>query len=324
MMQAADYRGLYAIIPTPAIPGAEDMTVRNTVDTAETERLLNRLIDDGVDGLITLGTTGECATLSETDYRTFAGCVVETVAKRIPVIMGASALGSATVGERLSFLTDLGVEGTLLGLPMWQPASTRTAVGFFTEISRSFPDIAVMVYANKRAFRYEFPDEFWSAISESAPTVTAAKYSRPRDLTSLMKATKGRIHIMPNESTLTQFHEQSPATTTACWATAAGMGPRPAKALMKAVQDRDQSAIARIDAALKWANAPLKPYMGDPEIFALYNIQIEKARINAAGYCNCGPVRPPYSEIPDEIARAAAECGARWHTLCHSPTIDIP
>lgn len=172
-----------------------------------------------------------------------------------------------------------------------------------------------MVYANARAFRYRFPIEFWQEVAVQAPTIVAAKYSRPKNLTELISVTRGRINFVPNEMTAATFYAASPETTTGCWATAAGMGPAPAIALMRAIQARESASVERIDRELAWANEPLKPIIGDPEIFASYNIQIEKARINAAGYSQCGPCRPPYNHIPSDYLAAAAECGKRWRSL---------
>ena len=67
MLTAQDIRGLYAILPTPAKPGADRMDAEHTVDLEEAARVVDRTIRDGASGLIVLGTTGECATLSEAD-----------------------------------------------------------------------------------------------------------------------------------------------------------------------------------------------------------------------------------------------------------------
>jgi hypothetical protein len=84
---------------------------------------------------------------------------------------------------------------------------------------------------------------------------------------------------------------------------------------MNAILRKDQAAIKAIDADVAWASEPVKPIVDDPEVFASYNIQMEKIRINAAGYCNCGPTRSPYDHMPDDYANAARECGTRWSTL---------
>lgn len=315
MLSANDLVGLYAIIPTPAKPGANRLDARDTVDLDETARLVNALIKDGISGLIALGTTGECATLSRSDYKAFASCVLETADRRIPTFIGASALGGHEVAARIKFIRERGADGTLLGLPMWQPVTTEMAVDFYKQVSDCFPDLAIMVYANTRAFRYSFPPEFWRAVSQTAPTVMSAKHSRAKNLPDLITSTIGRIHFVPNEMTVHDFYAQSPATTRACWATAAAMGPAPAIALMDAILRRDAGEIDRIAKELAWANEPLKPIIGNPEIFASYNIQLEKIRINEAGYCRCGPVRPPYDHTPADYAAAAREGGRRWATL---------
>ena len=113
-MQAKDFRGLYGIIPTPARQGAEKLDAKNTVDLEESARLINALVADGVSGLILLGTTGECATLSTADYRAFVDLACQTVARRVPLFIGATALGGHEAFDRLSFAQSQGATGSLL------------------------------------------------------------------------------------------------------------------------------------------------------------------------------------------------------------------
>lgn len=316
MLCAKEIKGLYAILPTPARENGARLDGVDTVDLAETERVVNRLIADGADGIIALGTTGECATLSGEDYEKFVGTLLEVVGKRVPTFVGASALGGHEVAKRMRFIERCGADGTLMGLPMWQPMTVDAAVNFYHDLSESFPRTAVMVYANERAFRFPFPDAFWSAVVDVAPTVVAAKYSRPKDLRHLLDITKGRVNVVPNEMTLPSFYKDAPDTTTACWATAASMGPAPVIALMNAVFARDGAEMDSLSAAIAWANEPVAPIISNRELFAFYNIQVEKLRINAAGYCKAGPVRPPYADVPEDIRAASVECGQRWAALC--------
>ena len=315
MLRAKDIVGLYAIIPSPAKANADRIDAVDTVDLESTANLIKSLIRDGVSGLIALGTTGECATLSDADYRVFAGHVLDIVNRRVPTFIGTSALGGHEVAARMQFIRENQADGTLLGLPMWQPVQTDMAVDFYKQIASAFPDIAVMIYANARAFRYSFPIEFWVAILQQAPTVVAAKYSRPKNLLDLISKTQGRINIIPNEMTAASFFSQSPETTTACWATAAGMGPSPVIALMRAIISGNKDLVERIATDISAANESLKKIFSDPDVFASYNIQVEKAKINAAGYARCGPCRPPYNHIPNEYLEAAKLCGQRWSVL---------
>ena len=91
MLTATDIRGMYAIIPTPALPNANRYDADRTVDLVETERLVKALIEDGVDGLITTGTTGECATLTREEYEAFVDCVLSVA---LPPTIRTSSRGA--------------------------------------------------------------------------------------------------------------------------------------------------------------------------------------------------------------------------------------
>ncbi len=317
MLGPKDLRGVYAIIPTPAREGAERWDAENTVDLAETERVVNALVRDGVSGLIVLGTTGECATLTADEYEAFVDCVLSTMKKRLPTFIGTTALGTHEVVRRTRLVAERGADGVLLGLPMWQPLTIDMAVEFYRSIAEAFPRLGIMVYGNGRAFRFSFPPEFWSRVVDAAPTLMAAKYSRPQSLlAALAEASKGRVHFLPHDGGLGKFAQLSPETTTACWSTAASMGPGPVLAQMRAQLANDAEELRKISADLAWVREPIKEIVGDAELFAAYNIQLEKIRIQAAGYCKAGPIRPPYNFMPQNLVEKVHEHARRWRQLC--------
>lgn len=316
MLTASDLRGLYAIIPTPAKANADRLDAVDTVDIAESERLVNKLVNDGANGLIALGTTGECATLTPDEYDAFVACVLRVVAKRIPVFIGCSALGGHESVRRIARARDLGADGVLVGLPMWQPCTVDMAVEFYRAISEMFPAVPLMIYANARAFRFNFSDpEFWRRLVDAVPTAMSAKFSNPGILLKLREASRGKIHFLPHDDAVTSFAKIAPESTTACWATAASMGPAPSLAVIDAILAGDMVRAQSVAADIAWANEPVNAIFENAELFASYNIQVEKLRINAAGYTNSGPVRPPYAVVPDDIVKSSEENGRRWKTI---------
>jgi len=315
-MTPSDIRGVYAIIPTPAKPGAEAWDAVDTVDLDETARVVDRLIADGVHGLIVLGTAGECATLTQKEYEAFAACVLETVRKRIPAFIGTTALGTHEVVRRARFVADRGADGVLLGMPMWQPLTMDMAVEYYRSISEGFPGLAIMVYANPRAFRFTFPAEFWGRVVEAAPTVMSAKFSHADMLLDCLKASKGRVNFLPYDGAFRKFAELSRETTTACWSTAASMGPQPVLELVRAVLANDRDALKTIAADHAWVREPVASITSNAEIMASYNIQYEKTRSALAGYCKAGPLRPPYHIMPQPYLDACREHARRWRQLC--------
>jgi trans-o-hydroxybenzylidenepyruvate hydratase-aldolase len=314
MLTARDFKGVYGILATPAKEGADRWDATDTVDLDETARLTEKLIADGCSGLLALGTTGECATLTQSEFEAFTDCFLSTVDKRVPAFVGATTLGTHETVNRMRFLRDRGADGTMLGLPMWQPCSEEQAVKFYADISEAFPDMAIMVYANQHAFRFSFPPSFWAAVAAAAPTVTSAKFASPATYLDCVAAANNKINFLPIDMMAAMFAQQSPETVTALWATAACMGPQPCVALMDAIGAKDLDRAGEIAKDILWANETFIPG-GDFAVFSQFNLQLEKIRFNEAGYCKAGPIRPPYDVVPEEYAEGARECGRRWAEL---------
>ncbi len=181
MLTADEVRGVVAVMPTPAKEGAERVDATDTVNLDETARLVEQLIKDGAGSIMALGTTGECATLSDEDYEKFVDCLLSTVRGRIPTFVGTTALGTQKIAQRIKFVKELGASATLLGIPMWQPATLDMAVQHYADISKAFPDFGVMVYANARAFRFPFGVDFWQGVAKKAPNGNGGEVQQPGD-----------------------------------------------------------------------------------------------------------------------------------------------
>jgi dihydrodipicolinate synthase/N-acetylneuraminate lyase len=313
MMNAQELRGALAIMPTPAKEGADRLDATNTVDLDETARLAESLVRDGATGIMALGTMGECATTSQSDYEAFVDCLLKTIRGRIPTFVGATALSGHEIARRIKFVKERGATGTLLGIPMWQPATLDMAVKFYADVSHAFPDFPIMVYANSRAFRFAFDLDFWRPIVERAPTVMSAKFSSKGILKEAVAVTKGRVNFVPPVGLAYEFAQISPESTTTCWIPS--VGPQVALALMKALAARDAEQAKAVADDIAWAVAPHHAITGSQEVFASYNIQLEKILMGASGYCKPGPIRPPYDVMPENFAQAAREGGQRFAKL---------
>jgi dihydrodipicolinate synthase/N-acetylneuraminate lyase len=313
MITAKDLKGALAIMPTPAKDGAERLDATNTVDLDETARITDALVRDGAAGIMALGTMGECATTSQADYETYVDCLLKTVRGRIPTFVGTTALGGHEIARRIKFVKGLGATGTLLGIPMWQPANVDMAVKFYADVAATFPDFPIMVYANPRAFRFDFGVDFWEGVAQKAPTVMSAKFSSKAILKQSVAASKGRVNFVPPIGLAYEFAQISPESQTTCWIPS--VGPQVAIALMSALAAKDAERAKAVAADIAWANEPHHAITGSQEVFASYNIQLEKVLMAASGYCKTGPIRPPYDYIPDDYRKAATEGGQRYAKL---------
>jgi trans-o-hydroxybenzylidenepyruvate hydratase-aldolase len=76
----------------------------------------------------------------------------------------------------------------------------------------------------------------------------------------------------------------------------------------------DWTKAKAISDDMRAADATLFP-RGDFAEFSKYNIGLEKARMDAAGWLKAGPCRPPYTLVPDEYLSGAQKSGKAWASL---------
>jgi trans-o-hydroxybenzylidenepyruvate hydratase-aldolase len=317
LLTVDEVHGAWVIIPTPAKSNASDWRAEDTVDLDETARVVEALIGAGIDGILSLGTFGEGATLTWEEKRAFIATIVETVRGRVPFFGGTTSLNTRETVRQTRAGRDIGIDGTMLGVPMWCQADTPTAVQFFRDVAEACPDTAICIYANPEAFKFDFPRPFWAQVAAIAQVVSS-KYLGTANLVADLRLTKGRIRFLPTDSHYYGCARIDPEQCTAFWTGGAACGPAPAIRLRDEVKRAKASGDWRVAKevadAIAAANAPLFP-KGSFAEFSKYNIGLEKARMNEAGWTVAGPCRPPYHLVPEEYLDGARLAGRLWAKL---------
>lgn len=121
---------LTGVVPPLCTPLNADYSV----DTASLERLVEHLINAGVDGLFVLGSTGEAALLPQAQRGTAIATVVSAAGGRVPVLVGAIDTATLRVIENVRQAEELGADGIVATAPFY----TRTHPA---EIDKHFRDI---------------------------------------------------------------------------------------------------------------------------------------------------------------------------------------
>lgn len=309
-----DVVGVFAIMPTPATPDGSDVAARSTVDLDETERAANALVEDGVDAVMINGTFGEAATLTRTEWEAFTGAVVGAVDGRVPVVAGPTTLNTRNTIDRARFARDLGADGLLLGRPMWCELSREATVQFYADVAAAVPDLGIVVYHNPSAFKNRLTPEAWQRLAE-IPQVVAAKYgSVDEAYRDCVEAAAGALRLMPIEKDWADAHRSFPDEALACWSGGAACGPLPVIRLREALEAGDRETAAAIGERMTESYQPLFPGE-DKRLFRRHTIPLERTRMDAAGYLQTGPTRPPYHVVPEAYLEGARESGRRWAAL---------
>lgn len=115
------------------------------VDEQRTEALVNHLINNGSDGLIISGTTGESPTLTTTEKINLYKSVLKFSNGRVPIIAGT---GSNNTRESIELTIEaerLGVDGIMLVTPYYNKPCQRGLYEHFKQIAQS-TNLPVMLY----------------------------------------------------------------------------------------------------------------------------------------------------------------------------------
>ena len=319
-----EINGAWAMLPAPAKPNAWDWRETDTVDLDETARGAEGMISAGIDGLMLLGTLGECCTMTREERRGYIKTVVETANRRVPIIAGASSLSTRETIDMAREASDLGANGVLLGLPMWCPADTAMAVSYFRDVAEACPNTTIFIYANFAAFRYTWPPAFWAQAAE-IPQIKGSKYAAGANtrLVGDLNASKKRIRFLVMDVEYYAGARIDPDFVTTFWSSGAACGPEVTVHLRNLVDEAkangDWSKAKAFSGKISPSMATLFP-RGDHAEFAKYNVGLEKARIDAGGWMKAGPCRPPHHLTPEEFLAGARKSGEIWAEIAKSLT----
>ncbi|MEE9603006.1 MAG: 4-hydroxy-tetrahydrodipicolinate synthase [Thermoguttaceae bacterium] len=135
---ATTFRGVYAAMVTP-------MTAEEELDCATLTTLVDHLIEQGVHGLIPLGSTGEYYALSDAERREIVETVIRAADGRLPVLVGTNAAGTRQVVEHSRRAEQAGAVGLLLAAPYYSLPTADELFDHFRVVSEAV-NIPIMLY----------------------------------------------------------------------------------------------------------------------------------------------------------------------------------
>ncbi|GEM04974.1 4-hydroxy-tetrahydrodipicolinate synthase [Halolactibacillus miurensis] len=118
---------------------------QDEINYDETKRLIDYLIDNGTEGIVAVGTTGESPTLSHEEKLSFLKFVVEYVNGRVPVIAGTGSNNTKQSIVLTQEAEELGVDGIMLVTPYYNKPSQEGMYQHFKTIAES-TSLPVMLY----------------------------------------------------------------------------------------------------------------------------------------------------------------------------------
>jgi 4-hydroxy-tetrahydrodipicolinate synthase len=132
------FRGSYVALITP-------MTEQGQVDYVSLQHMVQYQLDNGTDGLIIMGTTGEAATIPFSEQLDVLRAVLSQVAGRCQVLAGNGSNSTAEAVEKTKVLTELAIDGFLTVTPYYNKPTQQGMVAHFKAVAAA-TDKPVLLY----------------------------------------------------------------------------------------------------------------------------------------------------------------------------------
>lgn len=183
--------GWRGVIPAVTTQFNEDLSI----DFENTRRVQDALVNDGVHGLIVMGTCGENNSLDPDEKRQILKGAVEVVAGRVPVITGVSEFDTRRAVAYARDAEKLGADGLMLLPAMVYVPKPEELVAHFKTVAEA-TSLPIMLYNNPPAYRVNIGTDVLRAL-EGVANIKAVKESAPdtRRFTDLINEFGDRFDI---------------------------------------------------------------------------------------------------------------------------------
>lgn len=121
------FSGAYSALVTPFSNG--------TIDEECYRQLIEWQIEEGINGLVPCGTTGESATMSHEEHREVIRICVDQVKGRVPVLAGAGSNNTREAVELTRYAKEAGADGALLITPYYNKPTQEGLYQHFKAIA---------------------------------------------------------------------------------------------------------------------------------------------------------------------------------------------
>jgi len=159
-MNTTPFCGVHTALATPMKGGA--------VDYASLGRLIDYQIEQGIQGLVPVGTTGESPTLDYDEHIEVIRFTVERVAGRVPVMAGTGSNSTAEQVELTRRALDAGAPALLLVAPYYNKPNQEGVFRHFAAVAK---------ITDKPIILYSIPGR--SVIEIAIPTVIRLRKEFP-------------------------------------------------------------------------------------------------------------------------------------------------
>ena len=273
------FHGTHTVLVTPfTADGA-------AVDLPALERLVEFQIENGIEGLIPLGSTGEFLSVSREERTAITETVIRAAAGRVPVLIGTGAEDTREAVALAREADGMGADGVLVIPPFYSVPTEDELYVHYKGIADAI-GIPVMVYNNPATANVDLTPPILARLSTIAGCCyvkeSTLEVTRVRDI---LAASDGRMAVFAG----VLGYESAWLGAVGWVAVCSNVVPRLSADMFRAAAAGDRATALPLYRRL----APLLPWVGGPRY-----VSGTKAALRLIGR-DMGPPRPPRLPLPE-------------------------
>jgi 4-hydroxy-tetrahydrodipicolinate synthase len=187
--------GTYVALVTPF---ADD----ESVDEAALKRLIDHVVEGGVDGVLPCGTTGEKSTLTTEEHKAVIAKAIEFADGRVPVIAGTGSNDTRHAADMARFAREAGATAALSVVPYYNKPTQEGMIRHYGRIAE-VAEFPLIVYNIPSRTGSKMTAETLLRLAEKCPWVQGVK-DATGDLDFAAEILRGRpdnfVHLSGDDS----------------------------------------------------------------------------------------------------------------------------
>ncbi|MDQ8194998.1 4-hydroxy-tetrahydrodipicolinate synthase [Coraliomargarita sp. SDUM461004] len=281
-MKTNQFSGVFTALATPMLAGK--------VAYADLEKLIAHQLAGGIDGLVSVGTTGESPTLDHAEHIEVIQATVQAAAGKVPVYAGTGSNSTSEAVMLTQRADKAGADGFLVVAPYYNKPSQAGLLQHFSKIAES-TEKPIILYSIPSRCGIEISVDVTARLYEKYPHVCCMKAAEGScdKVTEYVRALGPDYAVMSGDDALTLPFMSAGATGVI--SVASNLIVSPLVEMVKAANKNDY--ISARETFLKY-------YPFFKAIFTEPNPVPIKYALKQAGIIESDEVRLPLSQITNE------------------------
>ena len=188
MSISVDWKGVFPAVPT-------QFRTDLSLDIPATQKHVEALLDNGIHGLIMLGTIGENCSLSLDEKMQVLKATKEVAGNQVPILNGVAEFTTQGACETAQAAEKAGMDGLMVMPAMVYNSDARETVHHFRTVADSM-SLPIMCYNNPPVYRVDITPEMFQEMTDMESIVCIKEASGDvRRITDLFNALGDRYLI---------------------------------------------------------------------------------------------------------------------------------